>query len=82
MTNKSFPILNSENAPEASRPLMDMAQKKFGMVPNILGTLAASPTALKSYMGLSANFMGASSMTAIEEQVVLIATSTWNDCGY
>jgi len=82
MPNESFPIFTPETAPPASRPLLAMAQKKFGMVPNLLGTLAASPSALKSYMGLSANFMGASSMTPVEEQVVLLATSYWNDCMY
>lgn len=81
MTNFTFPIHTPEDAPEASRAGLEGAQKKMGMVPNLLGILAGAPAALASYQNLSAAF-GSSSFTPTEQQVVLIATSVENDCRY
>jgi uncharacterized peroxidase-related enzyme len=44
--------LTIETAPQASRPVLEDIQANFGMVPNIFATIAASPTTLKSLMGL------------------------------
>ena len=42
----TFPVHTRESAPEASRPLLDAAAEKFGMVPNLMGVLATAPAAL------------------------------------
>lgn len=43
-----------ENAPEASRPVMEQLKANFGRVPNIFATLAHSPAALKALTGIFA----------------------------
>jgi uncharacterized peroxidase-related enzyme len=44
--------LKISNAPEASKPVMEAIKEKMGKVPNIFATLAHSPAALKSLMGI------------------------------
>ncbi|MGE0026331.1 MAG: carboxymuconolactone decarboxylase family protein [Thermoleophilia bacterium] len=77
----SFPVHTRASAPEASRVLLDAAQDKFGMIPNLMGVLATSPAALGSYLHLTRELEG-SSLTPVEQQVVLIATSAENRCEY
>ena len=77
----TFPVHTRESAPEASRPLLDTANQKFGMVPNLMGVLASAPAALGSYLAVTGE-LEASSLTPVEQQVVLIATSAENRCEY
>jgi hypothetical protein len=37
MTQVLFPVHSLDDAPEASRPLLEQAAKAYGMVPNLLG---------------------------------------------
>ena len=73
--------LDPSNAPEASRPLLDAVQKKMGMIPNLLGTLASSPAALKSYLELSEALAGGL-YSAKERELLALAIAEVNDCGY
>lgn len=79
MTN--FKIHDINNAPEDSKPSLEAVKKAFGFVPNLIGTLAASPTATKAYLTV-ADLFGNSSLNAVEQQVVLLATSVENSCEY
>lgn len=74
-------IHTTETAPEASRTLLEGAKKRFGFIPNLLGALSESPAALEGYMSLSTLF-SATSFTATERQIVLIAASVKNGCTY
>jgi uncharacterized peroxidase-related enzyme len=76
-----FTIFNESNAPAASKAPLKTMKAKLGFVPNLMGELAASPTALESYTSLSTLF-SKSGLTAIEQQVVLLATSFENNCSY
>ncbi len=77
----TFLVHTPESAPEQSRAHLDAAQTKFGMVPNLLGILATAPAALGSYLAVTGELEG-SSLTPVEQQVVLIATSVENRCEY
>lgn len=77
----SLEIYTAESAPEGSRSTLEGAQKAFGFLPNLLGTLAASPAALKGYTGLSELF-GQTSFSASEQQIVLLTVSRLNGCEY
>ena len=77
----NFPVHNTESAPAASRETMAAVQKKFGFVPNLIGILAESPAALKGYLTVADSFSG-SSLSPVEQQVVLVATSVENGCAY
>ena len=50
-------------------------------MPNVLGELAGSPSALGGYMSMSQTF-AQSGLTAIEQQIVLLTTSFANNCEY
>jgi len=71
--------LNS--APTAAKPLMEGAQKKFGMVPNLLGVLANAPAVLEGYLTLSGIF-DKTSFRPLERQVVLMTSNFTNNCDY
>jgi uncharacterized peroxidase-related enzyme len=77
-------ILNSvtgHTAPEASRPVLEAVGKAYGFVPNLLATFANSPTTLQGYTTLD-GIWEKGTLTAVERQLVLLAASTENACGY
>ncbi|HEY8158610.1 MAG TPA: carboxymuconolactone decarboxylase family protein [Methylobacter sp.] len=76
-----FNIYSIQKAPLAAQPLLEGAQQKFGFVPNLLAGFAESPTVLQAYLDIGALF-GKTSLTPVEQQVVLIAASIENHCIY
>ncbi|MBY6204904.1 carboxymuconolactone decarboxylase family protein [Halomonas denitrificans] len=74
-------VLNRDQAPDDSRPLLEQAERSFGFVPNILGTMAHAPALLEGYMTLSGIF-DKTSFSTTEKQVVLLAASAENGCSY
>jgi len=76
-----FPTHTKETAPEAARSIFDAAEKAYGIVPNLHRKMAESPALLEAYWQLSQVF-SSSSLTPVEQQVVLIAASVTNNCTY
>ncbi|MGR9014973.1 MAG: carboxymuconolactone decarboxylase family protein [Gammaproteobacteria bacterium] len=76
-----FNIYSIANAPAFAQSLLTGAQQKFGFVPNLLGGLAESPTTLQAYLDIGALF-GKTSLSPVEQQVVLLAASVENHCVY
>ncbi|MBB6143036.1 putative peroxidase-related enzyme [Silvibacterium bohemicum] len=76
-----FSPLLIENAPLASRSLLEQARRHFGFVPNFLASLAHSPSALGAYLAADIGFQSGT-LTAAEQQIVLLAASKENDCHY
>ncbi|MGE0554075.1 MAG: carboxymuconolactone decarboxylase family protein [Gemmatimonadales bacterium] len=76
-----FPVHTQDTAPERSRPILAQVEKAFGFVPNLAGMLAEAPAALEGYLAVAAAF-GKSSLSKVEQQVVLLATSVENGCRY
>jgi uncharacterized peroxidase-related enzyme len=70
-----------ESAPERSRPVLQNVNKAFGFIPNLMATFANSPSVLEGYLALDGAFEKGS-FTAIERQLILIAVSVENKCGY
>lgn len=77
----NFTLHSPESAPAESRDTLANINKQIGFVPNLMAGLAEAPAALKGYMGLSEQY-GKSSLSAQEQQVVLLATSVINTCGF
>ena len=67
------PLLLHE-APLASRTLLEQAQRYFGFVPNLLASLAHSPSALKVYLNADLGFQHGT-LTPGEQQIVLLTAS-------
>lgn len=76
-----FDVHTPETAPEASRPLLETAQKNYGLIPSVLGVLAENPAALETYMSVSGLFTQAG-FDKLEQQIVLIGTSVENECHF
>lgn len=78
---QEFPYHTPETAPEAARPMLEDARRQYGMVPNLYAKMAEAPALLEAYLEISGIF-ARSSLTTTEQQVVLLAASRTNQCGY
>ncbi len=81
ITVADFPIHTKDSAPEASKDLLEIAQAKYGFIPNLLGEMAEAPSLLKAYLTVG-EALEASSLTAQEQQVVVLTVSYLNECSY
>ena len=81
MTKHAFQLHSLESAPEASREKLGQIKQKYGRVPNFFAVAAESPAAVEAYLSLSSTFQD-SDLTPIEQQVVILAASAENKCGY
>jgi len=70
-----------ETAPEEAKPVLQEVAKKYGFTPNLMSVMAESPTLLKGYLALG-GLLEASSLSPVEQQVVLLAVSRENGCEY
>jgi uncharacterized peroxidase-related enzyme len=78
---EEFVAYTHESAPERSKETLEAAEKAYGFVPNLLGVLAESPQALRAYWALGEE-LGASSLSGMEQQVLMLAVSRVNKCPY
>ena len=76
-----FTIHTKDSAPEASQDLLEIAQAKYGFIPNLMGEMAEAPSLLKAYLEVG-EALEASSLTAQEQQVVILTVSYLNECSY
>ena len=76
-----FTVHTTDTAPEAARQDPSAAEKAFGFLPNLLGVLAEAPIALRAYLDLT-DLLSKASFTPIEQQLMMIAGSVTNQCGY
>lgn len=55
-----FTLYNQENAPEASKPLLEGSVNAFGMIPNLHAVMAESPQLLEAYQQVHQLFANSS----------------------
>jgi uncharacterized peroxidase-related enzyme len=60
---------------------MSVVSDKYGMVPNLVRTLANSPAALRGYLALGEALEGGALPAKLREQIALTVSEA-NDCGY
>ena len=70
-----------DSAPEGSKETLEAAEKAYGFIPNMLRALAESPKAAKAYWSLGEQLNG-SSLSGMEQQVLMLAVSRVNRCPY
>ena len=78
---RPFQIFNQDTAPSASRDMLQNTKDDFGMIPNLEGVMSAAPALLSSYV-YSWDAFKASTLTAIEQQVVYMTVNYENNCEY
>ncbi len=76
-----FTLYTTENAPEASRPLLEKSQQAFGMIPNLHAVMAAAPAVLEAYQELNQLFQQ-TSFNAAELTVVWQTINVEHGCHY
>ncbi len=82
ITMADLTIHTKDSAPEASKDLLEIVQaKNNGFIPYLLGEMAEAPSLLKAYMTVG-EALEASSLTAQEQQVVILTVSYLNECSY
>jgi uncharacterized peroxidase-related enzyme len=64
-----------------AQELLNAVQKKLGMVPNMMATMAHSPAVLESYLSFSGALTHASLPATLQEKIAL-AVSEENRCDY
>ncbi|MGD1702622.1 carboxymuconolactone decarboxylase family protein [Dapis sp. BLCC M229] len=76
-----FTVHTEESAPAASKPIISKVKATFGMLPNLMATLAESPAAIEGYSTLMGIYEK-SDFTPTEKQVVLMTNNRLNGCTY
>ena len=76
-----FTVYTLENAPAASKPILENVKKAFGFVPNLQANMAESPELLAGYSALWEQF-SKSSLSQTEQQVVYLTANFENECHY
>lgn len=70
-----------QDAPEASRPLLEAVKSQLGSVPNLFRLVGQSPAGLEGYLGLNGALAKGTLAPAIREQIAL-AIANVNGCDY
>lgn len=81
MNMSTFNIHTIDTAPQDSKTTLQGVKEKIGFIPNVFASIAESPQALEAFAALTDAF-GTSSLSPQEQQIVLLATSTENNCVY
>lgn len=72
---------SATTAPEARQSPLDAINAAVGFVPNVYGTFASVPAALKGLVSLNAAFEE-TSFSAAEREIIALTTSVYNRCPY
>lgn len=73
--------VNPTEATGKAKDLLDAVQKKLGITPNMIKTMAQSPAVLEGYLNFSGALAGGSLNAKVREQIAL-AVGEANSCGY
>jgi len=61
--------------------MLQASTDRFGFLPNLMGVMAEAPATLQGYLALGEAF-AATSLTPVEQQLVLLTVSRHNACAY
>lgn len=70
-----------QDAPVASRPLLEAVKQQLGVAPNLFRLVATSPAALEGYLSLS-GALGKGELPAATRERIALAVAEINGCSY
>jgi len=73
--------IDPAHADARTKPLLDAVQRKLGITPNMMRTMATSPAVLKGYLDFAGALAGAS-VDGRTQELIAIAVAETNDCEY
>ncbi len=76
-----IPPVDRGSATPETIEILSAVEKKMGMVPNLISTMALSPAVAKAYLGFSQALGGGSLPARLREQISLVVGEA-NSCGY
>jgi uncharacterized peroxidase-related enzyme len=76
-----FTLHTLDTAPQASKQILQNAEKQLGFIPNLYAAFAESPATLEAYQILTALF-DKTAFTVTERQLVLLSISRFRNCSY
>ena len=74
-----FTLHDTETAPAEARETLEAVQQRMGFVPNLFAKMAEAPASMEAYLSLD-GILAKTSLTPVEREVVLAATSVYNRC--
>lgn len=77
-----FTLYTKENVPEESKMLVEGSIAAFGMLPNLHRVLAEAPATYQAYNEVYDLFAKKTTLTPLEQQVVLMTANFENNCHY
>lgn len=77
-----FTYHTEESAPEASAPLIEASMKAYGFFPKLHQILAEAPATYKAYLETFRIFAEETTLTPLEQQVVMQTANFENRCHY
>ena len=78
----TYPIHDTDTAPEGSRAILEATKKSLGAIPNLFGVFASSPAVLEGYTTLSGLLEKSTAFDETERQTLFLSISAENDCRY
>lgn len=76
-----IPPIDPNTATGDAKQLLDSVQKKLGMTPNVIRTIANAPAALKAYLGIN-EALATGSFDAKTREAFALAVAGANGCEY
>ncbi len=73
----SYPVLDLTSAPEASKPALQSLFQAFGVIPNLAGVIAHSPSTVTGFVGLFTAVHNGT-LSEVQIQVVLLTNAVTN----
>lgn len=80
MNDSRFPLHDRSTAPDAAAAF-DEAEQNLGMVPNLIRKMASAPALAEGYLALN-RLLQQSSLTPVEQGVLLLTVSRFHECDY
>jgi alkylhydroperoxidase family enzyme len=77
----NYPIHTKQTAPEGSQEQLAGLERNIGFIPNLAGTIGASPTAIQGFLAMQSSLRRAG-LTPVEREVVGLTTSYANASAY
>ncbi len=78
---KTFTVPSKEQLSPGSQAIVEQVKKRIGKVPNLYAMIGSSAVALQAFLDFDAAF-SKGVFTAKEREVIALATSEVNGCGY
>lgn len=77
-----FTTYTKQTAPQESAALVAQSIKAYGFLPNLHGVMAEAPATYKAYMATFDIFARETTLSALEQQVVMQTSNYENNCHY